>query len=416
LTLDLVITNARLADRQGSWSIGIADGRIAAIAPTLEAAAPSHDAEGHLVTPGLVDCHIHLDKAHLTERCPIEAGTLEEAIRRVAEAKAAFTAEDVHARASAVVRSAMAAGTMAMQSYVEVDPRAGLRSFEALAQLQRDVAPCLDLRLCAFAQEGLTNEPATLELLEQALAAGAEAVGGCPYTDPEPETHVRLIFDLAERFAVPADFHLDFDLDATAMTLPYVIAETRRRGFAGRVAVGHVTKLSAAPPDVVARLAAELAGAGIAVVALPATDLFINGRAHDHLVPRGVAPLAALAAAGVTVAIGTNNVMNPFTPYGDASLLRLANLFANAAQLGRPRDLALAFATITTGPAKVLDRPWGLDVGAAADLIEIDAPDPMTAVATPAQCLAGWKAGRQTFEHRPATLLGPAASLAVTAN
>lgn len=411
MTLDLVICNAALADRSGRWAIGIAGGRVAAVAPTLATTGPTHDAGGRLVTAGLVDCHIHLDKAHLLDRCPIAAGTLEEAIRLTSRAKAAFTTADVHARASAVVRSAVAAGTMAMRSFVEVDPRAGLRSFAALAQLRRDVAPVLDLELCAFAQEGLTNEPATLDLLQEALRQGADVVGGCPYTDPEPETHVRLIFDLAERFAVPADFHLDFDLDARRMTLPLVIEGTRRRGFAGRVAVGHVTKLAAASPGEVARLGDAMAEAGVAVVALPATDLFINGRDRDRLVPRGVAPLSALAAREATVAVGTNNVMNPFTPYGDASLLRLANLFANQAHLGRPSELAMAFATITSGAAGAMGRPWGLAVGAVADLIEIDAADPATAVATPARCTAGWKAGRQTFRQAPVELLGAAAGL-----
>lgn len=400
MQLDLVIDNARLADREGAWAIGIAGGRIAAVEPTLPTEGPVHDACGNLVTPGLVDCHIHLDKAHLTDRCPIETGTLEEAIRLTAQAKARFTIDDVHARAARVARAAVLAGTTAMRSYVEVDPRAGLRSFEALRRLQDELAPVLDLELCAFAQEGLSNEPATIDLLVQALGDGAAVVGGCPYTDPDPEAHVRLIFDLAERFAVPADFHLDFDLDARRMTLPFVIEETVRRGFQGRVAVGHVTKLSAAPPETVARLADAMAEAGIAVVALPATDLFINGRGHDRLVPRGIAPLPTLAESGVTVAIGTNNVMNPFTPYGDASLPRLANLYANALQLGRPRDLALALSTIGAGAAAVLGNSWAIATGAAADLVELDAPDPATAVARPAACRTAWKSGQRTV-HRP---------------
>jgi cytosine deaminase len=408
LPLDLVINNARLADLDGSWSIGVVGGRIAAIERALPVEAPVHDAGGRLVTAGLVDCHIHLDKAHLTDRCPIETGTLDEAIRLTAKAKAGFTTEDVYERAGRVARSAILSGTTAMRSYVEVDPRAGLRSFEALRRLQDELAPVLDLELCAFAQEGLTNEPETIELLAQALEQGAAVVGGCPYTDPDPEAHVRLIFDLAERFAVPADFHLDFDLDARRMTLPFVIEETVRRGFQGRVAVGHVTKLSAAPPETVARLADAMAAAGIAVVALPATDLFINGRDHDRMIPRGIAPLPALAEAGVTVAIGTNNVMNPFTPYGDASLLRLVNLFANTAQLGRPRDLAMAFATIGPGAAAVLGRPWAIEKGAVADLIELDTADSATAVARPATCRAAWKAGRQTVRQSPAELLVPA--------
>lgn len=403
--LDLVIANARLPGQPLPHDIGIADGRIVAMAPAIAADAPRHDAAGGLAVPGLVECHIHLDKAHILDRAELSLGTLAEAVAETARLKAGFTAEDVYARAALVVEQAIGHGTMAMRTFVEIDPRAGLRSFEAIKAIRRDYAHAIDIEICAFAQEGLTNEPQTEALLAAALADGADLVGGCSYTVPAPAEHIARIFDLAERFAVAADFHVDFDLDPTGADLPTIIAETERRGWQGRVACGHATKLAAMSGAEVTAQARRLAAAQIGIVALPATDLFLLGRDAVRLVPRGVAPLMALAAAGVVTAVASNNILNPFTPFGDASLLRQANLFANVAQLSRDADLEQAFAAIGAGPARLLNRPYGLAIGARADLVLLDATGPADAVRRCAPVLAGWKNGRQSFARPPVRLL-----------
>ena len=397
--LDLIISGVRPRGRDGLADIGIRDGRIAAIAPRIEAEVPRVAGNGALAFPGFVEAHIHLDKAHILDRCPIVEGTLAEAVRLTAAAKAAFTVEDVYARARLVVEAAIGHGTTQMRTFVEVDPRAGLRSFEALRQVKADYARAIDIELCAFAQEGLTNEPETLELLEAALRDGADLVGGCPYTDPDPVAHVGLIFELAEKYGVAADFHLDFSLDPGRTDLPAVIAETRRRRYGGRVAVGHMTNLSVLAPAALAEIAEQLRDAGIAVVVLPATDLHLMGRGIDRLVPRGLAPGLQLAAAGVTVAVASNNILNPFTPIGDASLGRMANLAANLWQAGSDAEMLAVFEMVTADAAKLLGRPYGLEIGAPADIVLLDAPDAATAVRSIASPLAGWKRGRKSFGY-----------------
>ncbi|MBU1306446.1 MAG: amidohydrolase family protein, partial [Alphaproteobacteria bacterium] len=241
---------------------------------------------------------------------------------------------------------------------------------------------------------------------EAALADGADLVGGCSYTDPDPTEHIARIFALAERFGVAADFHVDFDLTPTGSDLPAIVAETERRGWQERVVCGHATKFSTWAPSERDAMADRLAAAGIGVVALPATDLFLLGRSAETLVPRAVAPLMALAARGVVTAVASNNVLNPFTPYGDANLMRMANLFANVAQLARDDALAQAFAMISAQPARLLGRPHDLAVGASADLVLIDAISPADAVRRCAPALAGWKRGRQSFERPRATMMG----------
>ncbi|WP_185983802.1 amidohydrolase family protein [Aureimonas mangrovi] len=396
---DRILRGAKLDGREDIVDIGIASGRIAAIEPALPPGPPEDDAGGRFVCQGFTDAHIHLDKACILERCQICDGTLAEAVALTAAAKAKFTVEDVFERASSVVERAIGHGTMRMRSFVETDPRAGLRSFEALLAVKARYAHALDIDLCAFAQEGLTQEMETHALLESALRGGATSVGGCPYQDPDPARHIALVLDLAERFGVPADFHIDFDLDPESSDLPALIAAVEVRGLGGRVSVGHATKISAIAPDAVEAIARRLREAGIAVVVLPATDLFLNGRGSDRLVPRGVAPADRLAEAGILTAIATNNVLNPFTPYGDASLLRMANLFANVAQLSTPDALSRAFSMIEADAARLIGHEARIEVGAPADLLVLDAASGADAVRRIAQPMLGFKAGRRTFEH-----------------
>lgn len=405
--LDLVIANVRLAGRTGTFDIGIAGGLIAEIATAIAAPAPRQHADGALACGGFVEPHIHLDKADILDRCPICEGTLQEAIALTAAAKTGFTVDDVRSRASRIVERAIMHGTTRMRSFVEVDPRAGFRSFEALLEVRRDYAWGIDIELCAFAQDGLTQEPETLGLIEYALANGADLVGGCPYTDVDPVAHVSLIFDLAEKHGTAVDFHADFDLDPQRSILPEIARQTRERGFTGRVSIGHATKLSAMEPTEVDRIGALLAEADISVSALPATDQFLLGRHSDRLIPRGVAPLMRLRQLGVNVSLGCNNILNPFTPSGDASLLHIASLFASVAQLSRDADVAAAFEMITSAAATQLGATYGLAIGKAADIVLVDAPDPATAVRTNAAVLAGWKRGRASFVRSRPTLFAP---------
>ncbi len=311
-----------------------------------------------------METHIHLDKSCILERCHAQEGTLAEAIAQVAAAKRGFTEDDVYARGRRTLEKAIVQGTMHMRTHVEIDPRIGLTGFRGVQRLKRDYAWAIDLEICVFPQEGLLNDPGTEALLIAALEAGADLIGGCPYTDSDPKGQIARIFAIAKRFDVDIDFHLDFDLDPSTMWIDEVCRQTSTQRWGGRVAVGHVTKLSALPADALAAMARRLAACGVAVTVLPATDLFLMGRAHDHSVPRGVTPAHKLLDHGVTCSLSTNNVLNPFTPFGDCSPLRMANLYANVAQLGRPADLARCLDMITHGAAKLLNRrDYGIAIG-----------------------------------------------------
>ena len=405
---DRILRQARIPGRDGLADIGIRSGRIAAIEASLAAEAPVTEARGRLLLPGFVDTHIHLDKACLLGRCGHDHGNLAGAIRAVSELKRGFTVEDVYERGAHVLEKAILKGTTHMRTHVEVDPRVGLRSFEAVRQLKRDFAWAIDLSICVFPQEGLTNDPGTEELLVEALTNGAELLGGCPYTDTDPKAQIDRLFDLAVRFGVDLDFHLDFDLDPSWMLMDEVCAQAQRRSYQGRVAIGHVTKLSALPPEAFARAADRLAQAGVAVTGLPATDVYLMGREATHNAPRGLALLHKLVERGVCCSIATNNVLNPFTPFGDCSLLRMANFYAHVAHAAAS-DFERCVDLVTTLPAQLMNlKDYGLAVGKPATFVVVDAESPAQAMAEIADVAMAFRNGEQTVSRLPAELLPPA--------
>ena len=355
---DHVIRNSQHGD------IGIKTGRIAAIQKDLPHDGPATEAAGRLICQGLVETHIHLDKSGIMSRCTCQRGTLEEAVAQVKAAKRDFTEQDVYDRAKTTLERAILHGTLRMRTHVEVDPRIGLTSVRALQQLKRDYAGAIDLQLCAFPQEGLIDDPGCEEILVQALEQGCDLIGGAPYIDRDSHAQLARIFALAQRYDLDIDLHLDFDLDPTTPDAPEVVRLTEAYGWGGRVAIGHATKLSAMPPSQFDAQATTLANAGIAVTILPATDLFLMGRGATENIPRGVAPAHRLLAQDVNCSLSTNNVLNPFTPYGDANLLRIANLFANVAQLADDPALTECFRMITDRPARLMRQPYILEVGA----------------------------------------------------
>jgi cytosine deaminase len=267
--MDCVIENAALVGRSGRWAIAIQDGQIVEVQPTTHLTATTTiDAQGQLLIPGLVDGHIHLDKAFLLPQAPAQAGDFAEALATTFRLKQQYTVEDIQQRSRTVLDQAIAFGITAMRSHVEVDPILGLKSMEALLPLKREYATGITLQLAVFAQEGITNQPGTEKLLRQAMAMGGDVIGSAPYVDPDPQRNIEIIFDIAEEFDCDVDFHLDFLDNDEPLQLPLVVAETQKRQWQGRVCLGHMTKLAGLPPERLQAIAADLQDAGIAVLAL----------------------------------------------------------------------------------------------------------------------------------------------------
>ena len=423
--MDTILRNARVAHPQEipafagmtlgddgpnapTVDIGIDDGRIAAIQPDINADGQEIDVGGRLVTPGFIETHIHLDKSCILERCRSERGDLPEAIEEVAKAKREFTAQDVYERGKRTLEKCILNGTTHMRTQLEVDPVIGLRGLEGVKALVDEYKWAIDIEVCIFPQEGLLNYPGTDELMVEALRNGGSVVGAAPYTDTNPHGQIDRIFEMAREFDIDIDMHLDFGADPAELDLDYVCELTERFGYGGRVAIGHVTKLSAATPERLQESAQRLANAGVALTVVPSTDLFLMGREQDHSNMRGVTAAHRLLHGGVNCSLSTNNVLNPFTPFGDCSLIRMANLYANVCHVGARDDIIECYEMITNRSGRLLRLDdYGLAVGKSADLVVVDCLDRASAVAELAAPLWGFKRGRPTFTRKPAELHRP---------
>ena len=270
------------------------------------------------------------------------------------KSKKEFTEDDVAARASRVLEKCVSHGTTHMRTHLEVDPGIGMRGFDGVFPLIEEWRWAIDVEVCVFPQEGLLNSPGTDELMVEALKRGARVVGAAPYTDSNPHGQIDRVFEMAREFDVDIDMHLDFGEDAAELDVDYVCELTERFKYGGRVTVGHVTKLSTATPDHFTATAKRMADAGVAVTVLPSTDLFLMGRVDERSVKRGVTPVHKLLQHGVNCSLSTNNVLNPFTPFGDCSLIRMANLYANICQVGARAEVRDCFDMITSRSAGIL--------------------------------------------------------------
>jgi cytosine/creatinine deaminase len=415
MAFDLILRNARIADGAAGASaaarlldIGIADGKIAALGPDLAGDGEVLDLAGALVSCGLIETHIHLDKSRILDRCTVSPNRGVDHMQRVAKVKPSFTVEDVYNRAKTSLETCISHGCTHMRTHVELDPNVGMKSFDALERLAKDYAWAIDLELCVFLQEGWTGVPEGDANLVAGLERGALAIGGAPAYDTDSAAQIDRIFELAKAYDVDVDIHLDVGPTADNMAIWQVCDLTDKIGWGGRVAVGHGSKYAALPPAALRDLGKRLGDSGVAVTVLPATDLFTIGRHQDHSVIRGVADANALIEAGANCCLSTNNILNPFTPFGDGSLMRIANMYANVAQRGTAEELAECFAMVSSRPARLVGRDdYGVAVGKCADLVVWDAGSTVDTVATNAAALYGFKAGRRTFTrprvelHRP---------------
>ena len=408
--MDTILRNVRVADHPGARlvDIGIAGDTVAAIDSGLDADGYVIDVGGRLVSPGFVETHIHLDKSCILDRLSAKRGGLNEAIDEVARLKAEFTPEDVYLRAKRTLEKCVANGTTHMRTHLEVDPVIGMRSLDGILPLVDEFRWAMDIEVCIFPQEGLLNNPGTDELMVEGLRRGGRVVGAAPYTDSDPKGQIDRVFEMAREFDVDIDMHLDFGFDSDSLDLDYVCDLTERYGYGGRVAIGHVTKLSALPPEQLQEKGRRLADAGVAATVLPSTDLYLMGRHQEHSIMRGVAPAHRLLAEGVNCSLSTNNVLNPFTPFGDCSLVRMANLYANVCQVGDQEGLEECFEMVTNRPARLVRLPdYGIEVGNPADLVVLDCESRVAAVTELVSPIMGFKRGRRTFSRPPAVLNSP---------
>lgn len=377
---DTLFINARLAD--GSVNdVAVAQGRITAMSPAGSPAQATETIDlGHaLVVPGFVEGHIHLDtsfygddwKAHI----PCTDGfDVHERVAFQAQNMAAAAPMDVRARKQ--LEACIAAGTTQMRSHVMVDGSVGLKSLEIILKVREEYRDVIDIQLVAFPQSGILHSPGTPELLDEAIAMGADLVGGLDpgSFDRDIERHLDVVFGIAERRGVDVDIHLHDSGTLGVFEIEQIAARTRALGMAGRVAVSHAYALGDAPVDLVKKTADLLARSGVSIM---------TTAPGARLVP----PVKLLRAAGVTVFSGNDNIRDSWWPYGDGDMLRRAMTIGYRSGFNVDAELEMAFDTVTAAGAVALRlEGYGLHVGAKADFVTLQAkhiPEAVVAVPVP---------------------------------
>ncbi|MEH7354552.1 amidohydrolase family protein [Neobacillus drentensis] len=398
--MDILIKKAKLQEGQELKDIAIKDGKIVAIENHIDAdAARVIEANGKVLIPGLVESHIHLDKALIADRLPNKSGTLQEALSVTAQLKPTFTKEDIIDRAERTLEMLIMNGTTNIRTHSEFDPSQGMTGFEVVMGLKEKYKDLVDMQVVAFPQEGILKAPGTEEMMYQAMEMGADVVGGIPYNDTPWDKHIDLVFEIAKKYNKPIDFHQDFKDDADGITIEYVCDKTIAEGYVGRVSVGHLTALGALPKERLEPIIKKMAEAQISVMSLPATDLHLGGRHDEYNVRRTLTPVRALRDGGVNMCIGTNNIRNPFTPYGTGDVIQTAMLAIPTAHLGGAADLPTVLPMITTNPAKALGLDdYGIEVGKKANLVLLDTESVTNAVIDLPTRLFVIKSGKVTVE------------------
>jgi cytosine deaminase len=412
LLMDLLLRNARLLGADRPCDLGIDDGLIVPVAdgPGESAAAARAeqviDLEGRLVTPPLVEPHIHLD-AVLTVGQPRAnaSGSLFEGIAVWAERVATLTVDDVIARAREVLRWQLACGVQTVRSHVDVcDPQ--LRALQGLSVLREELRGLIDLQLVAFPQQGIFGFDGGPELMRRAVEQGVDVVGGIPHyelTREDGVESVKFAMALADEAGLMVDIHCDETDDDHARFVEVMVAETIKRGMSGRVTASHTTAMGSYNAAYAYRLIANIKRAGLHMVTNPLDNSVLQGRFDTGPIRRGQTRVKELIAAGINVAIGHDSVMDPWYPLGMGDPLQAAFVMAHYGQLSGATELPYLLDMITTNPARALGvDSGGIRVGGPADLVVFDAPTAQDAVRTLAPRFLVLRGGAIVARTQPA--------------
>ncbi|KQN75645.1 cytosine deaminase [Duganella sp. Leaf61] len=383
--MDAVIRNANLADGQTGVDIAIEHGRIAAIGHALAVTAGREiDAGGDLVSAPFVDAHFHMD-ATLSYGLPRvnASGTLLEGIALWGELKPELTQQALVERALQYCDWAVARGLLAIRSHVDVcDDR--LLAVEALLDVKRRVAPYLDLQLVAFPQDGVLRSPTAFANLKRAIAMGVDVVGGIPHferTMADGAESVRLLCEFAADKGLRVDMHCDESDDPLSRHIETLAYHSHRLGLHGRVTGSHLTSMHSMDNYYVSKLLPLIREGGVAAIANPLINITLQGRHDSYPKRRGMTRVPEMLAAGIDVAFGHDCVMDPWYSLGSGDMLEVAHMGLHVAQMTGQDAMRACFTAVTDTPARILGLDgYGVAVGCHADLVLLDAADPVEAI------------------------------------
>jgi cytosine deaminase len=383
--LDLIIRNANLPDGRNGVDIAADKGRIVEVGARLEVQAGREiDATDRLVSPPFVDSHFHLDSTLSYGQPRVnQSGTLLEGIELWGEFKSDLTIENVKARAGELCRWAIARGTLAIRSHVDVGDD-NLLAVEALLELRQEFKPYIDIQLVAFPQDGYFRHGPNAANLERALDMGVEVVGGIPHferTMAEGTASVKALCEIAADRGLQVDMHCDESDDPLSRHIETLTFHTQRLGLHGRVTGSHLTSMHSMDNYYVSKLLPLMAEARIQVVANPLINITLQGRHDNYPKRRGMTRVKELMEAGVNVAFGQDALLDPWYSLGSHDMLEVAHMGLHLAQMTGVEQMQQMFAAVTTNGARVLGlQDYGLEPGCYADMVILQAANPQEAL------------------------------------
>ncbi len=373
--MDLIVRQARRRGDGAPHDIAVDGGTIVAVEPRIGgAAAREIDAGGRLVTPPFVNPHVHLDKALLGEVMrPNVSQTLAEAIDITLDFKRAYTEQDIVERAGAVIEMGVREGTLVVRGFADVGTAGGLMPVQGLLAARARYAHLVKLEVVAFPQEGILRDPGAERLLREAMALGADVIGGLPWyekTDEDARRHIDIVFAIARERNADIHMLVDDTDDPSSRSLEYLAVKTEREGYGGRVSASHCGALAAYDATYAAKVVGLVKEAGITIVSNPHISLVLAGRRDHEPVRRGITRVRELLRAGVNVTAGQDDVNDPYYPFGRSSQLEVALFMAHTAHLTYAGEIDTVFDMVTVNAARAmrLER-YGLAIGDAGDLV-----------------------------------------------
>ena len=375
---DLIIRNANLPDGRTGIDIAIAKGLIAEVAAKLDATARREiDATGRLASPPFVDSHFHLDSTLTYGRPWVNAsGTLLEGIELWGELKPDLTVEDIKARAIKLCHWAIARGTLAIRSHVDVsDDR--LLAVRALLEVREEIKPYIDLQLVAFPQDGYLRYPGSADNLKQALELGVDVIGGIPHferTMADGAASIKSLCELAAERGLQVDMHCDESDDPHSRHIEMLTFQTQRLGLHGQVVGSHLTSMHSMDNYYVSKLIPLMAEARMHLVANPLINITLQGRHDTYPKRRGMTRVKELMEAGINVAFGQDALLDPWYSFGSHDMLEVAHMGLHVAQMTGVDQMRQIFETVTYNGAKAMGlEGYGLEPGCRADIVILQA-------------------------------------------
>lgn len=395
--MERVIHNATLSDGR-LVDIGVTDGKIASVSPSTGGRSTNlqgEDLHGWLLLPAMAEPHAHLDKALTAERVPNPAGDLLGAIEAwgVAAEAGEFTYETTLDRSMRAMELLLVHGVTAVRTHVNVGADTGVQSVLAVREARQRFEGLLDVEIVALTHSPMTGSEGAgnRAALAEALEIGVDLVGGAPHLDPDGAQLTRQALAAAAEAGIGVDLHTDETLDPSVLFLRDLACQVIETGFEHPVTASHCVSLSMQTPELQATIAKEVAEAKISIVALPQTNLFLQGRSHPTGTPRGLTAVEALLDAGVRVAAGADNVQDPFNPVGRSDPLETAALMIMTAH-SLPDD---AYQLVSNEVRSVMGMaPVTMSPGDPADFVAINANSVRAAIADAPMSRRTYRAGR----------------------